>query len=188
MEIFRKIRRKLALPNIFINISLKEPAFYVGEYIEGTVQVTAQENVTCSGVRCEISCVESIRSKRKVYNESLKREEEREEWVPTLLFSHKSQISGLTYMFPGYAHNFPFKVHIPENLPPSTRSLDKKVVWSVKGVVSVLDRPNANSRSFIVQVAEEKPSQGQQMVLCSNCNATYSKSLPKCPNCGSSQT
>jgi hypothetical protein len=185
-----KLKEKVTPPNVHVSVTLKKQFFSIGENLEGTVQILPGEEVDCDEIRCEIACTERVRKVKRVYNPSLKREVEQEVWDSAVLFSSKPQLSGPAHLSQGVALSFPFSVPIPPHLPPSMKSLDRRVEWSLKGVVAVKGRPDATSKTVeLVVVPRELAQQPQPgTVTCKYCGTVYSQSLDRCPNCGAPRT
>jgi rubrerythrin len=70
------------------------------------------------------------------------------------------------------------------------KSLDRRVEWSLKGVVTVKGRPDATSKTVeLVVVPRELAQQPQPgTVTCKYCGTVYSQSLDQCPYCGAPRT
>ena len=190
MGFLGKLKEKVTPPNVHVSVTLKKQFFSIGENLEGTVQILPGEEVECDEIRCEIACTERVRRVRRVYNQSLKREVEQEVWDSAVLFSSKPQLSGPTRLPQGVVLSLPFSVPIPPHLPPSLKTLDRRVEWSLKGVVAVKGRPDATSKTLELVVVQREPTwQPQQAtVTCKYCGTVYSQSLDRCPNCGAPRT
>jgi len=190
MGFLEKFKEKVTPPKVHVSVVLKKPFFSIGENLEGVVQVLPSEEVDCDEIRCEITCVEKVRKVKRVYNQALKREVEQEVWDSAVLFSSKPQLCGPTHLSEGVALSFPFSVPIPPHLPPYLKSLDRRVEWSLKGVVAVRGRPDATSKTVELVVVQRELAQQPQpaTVACKYCGAVYSQNLDRCPNCGAPRT
>ncbi|MEM1558053.1 MAG: hypothetical protein QXR44_04545 [Thermoproteota archaeon] len=186
MSIFRKLKDRVTPPEARLTIELKKPFFVLGDNIEGVLQVESQEEFDCTEIRCELECVERVRRIRRVYDTNLKREIEQQVWESAVLFSIRPQLVGAMHIPEGFIQSFPFKISIPPGAQPSFKSLDRIVVWNLKGVIAVEGRPDATSKTVELQVAH--PSQVPQptfsMFVCKYCGTVYPESEIKCPNCG----
>jgi hypothetical protein len=190
MSVFRKLKEKVTPPKANVSVTLKKPLFVLGDTVEGVVQVESQEEFDCTEIRCELECVERVRRIRRVYNEALKREVDQQVWESAVLFSAKPQLIGAMHMPEGFIQSFQFKIPIPLGTPPSFKSLDRVVAWSLKGVVAVDGRPDANSRTIEIQVAQpsQVPKAPSATVSCKYCGTVFPESESKCPNCGAPRT
>lgn len=190
MSVFRKLKEKVTPPKVNISVVLKKPFSALGDTLDGTVQVESQEEFDCTEVRCELECVEQVRRIRRVYNEALKREVEQQVWESAALFSAKPQLIGAMRIPEGFIQSYQFNIPIPPGAPPSLKSLDRVVAWSLKGVVAVDGRPDATSKTVEIQVAP--PSQVQQAqsktVSCKYCGTVFPESESRCLNCGAPRT
>jgi hypothetical protein len=190
MSVFKKLKEKVTPPKARLTIELKKPFFILGDSVEGVVQVESQEEFDCTEIRCELECIEKVRRIRRVYDATLKREIEQQVWESAILFSTKPPLIGAMHIPEGFVQSFPFKIAIPPTSQPSFKSLDRVVVWSLKGVVAVEGRPDATSRTIEIQVTH--PSQVPQPAVstftCKYCGTVYPESEVKCPNCGAPRT
>jgi len=187
MSIFKKLKEKITPPKANISISLKKQVFTPGDNVEGIVYIESQEEFDSNEIRCEFECLESIRRIKRFYNEALKREEEREVWETTKLFSIKPQLSGPIHIYEGFKGNFPFKIQTPVGLPPTYKSMDRKVSWLLKGVIAVNGRPDATSKTIELQFSQAPLTQVVQapkMIPCEYCGTLFPENETKCPNCG----
>ncbi len=190
MNLLRKISEKVTPPKVNVSLTLSKPYFLLGETIEGFLDISSQEDFDCSEIRCELECVERVRRMRRVYSESLKREVEQPVWESAVLFSARPRLAGPMHIPEGFAQRYPFEITIPPTAHPSFKSLDRVVVWNMKGVVAVEKRPDATSKTVELQVAAPSQAQAQQppqMVTCKYCGTVYPKSEAKCPTCGAPQ-
>ncbi|MCS7105557.1 MAG: hypothetical protein NZ954_08385 [Thermofilaceae archaeon] len=188
MSFLKKLQEKVTPPRVEVNLMFKKTVFQLGEELEGLLHVLPHEEVDCSEIRCELTCVESVRVRKKVYDSSLKREVENVVWESSTLLSDRPQLSGPTHLTPGVLQSFPFKFLLPPSLPPSFKSFDRRVEWKIKGVVAVPGRPDATSKVVELQVVQQKPVLEQRTVTCRYCGAVYPESLTACPNCGAPRT
>ncbi|MBO3755330.1 MAG: hypothetical protein FGF53_10735, partial [Candidatus Brockarchaeota archaeon] len=190
MSVFRKLKEKVTPPKANVSVTLKKLLFILGDAVEGIVQVESQEEFDCTEIRCELECVEKVRRVRRIYNEALKREVDQQVWESAVLFSAKPQLIGAMHIPEGFIQNFQFKIPVPLGAQPSFKSLDRVVTWSLKGVVAVDGRPDANSRTIEIQVAH--PSQAPKAlsltVSCKYCGTVFPEGESKCPNCGAPRT
>lgn len=186
MGVFKKLKEKITPPKATVSITLKKPFFVLGDTIDGVLQVESQEEFDCTEIRCELECVERVRRIRRVYDAALKRDIEQQVWESAVLFSARPQLVGAMHIPEGFIQNFSFKIPIPPSAQPSFKSLDRVVVWNLKGVVAVEGRPDATSKTIELQVAH--PSQTPQptvsTVTCKYCGTVYPENEVKCPNCG----
>ncbi len=189
MSLFKKLREKVTPPRVNVSLFLKDQLFYLGGNVEGTVQVESQEEFDCTEVRCELECIERVRKTKRVYNTALKREVEQQVWESAVIFSARPQLAGPLHISEGFIQSFQFKILIPPGAQPSLKSMDRIVVWSLKGVVAVEGRPDATSKTTEIQVSQ--PPQVQQAPLtvsCKYCGTVFPQNQTRCPNCGAPRT
>lgn len=169
-----------------IDIALSRYLYTLGEEVQGTLNVLSNEVVDCDEIRLEVTCVESNKVRKRVYNPSLKREVETDVWETTTLLNQKIPLSGPLHFEQGSAATFQFSFTIPPTLPPTVKSATRKVEYKVKGVAAVRGRPDATSRTIEISVAEHGVV--KRMVKCPYCGASYPEDLFNCPHCGAPRT
>ncbi|MCX8182958.1 MAG: hypothetical protein N3F08_00855 [Crenarchaeota archaeon] len=189
MSLFKKLRDKVTPPRVNVSLFLKEQLFYLGGNVEGTVQVESQEEFDCTEVRCELECVERVRKTKRIYDPALKREVDQQVWDSAVIFSARPQLVGALHIPEGFIQSFPFKILIPPGTQPSLKSLDRVVVWNLKGVVAVEGRPDATSKTIEIQVSPHpRIQQALSTVSCKYCGTVFPQSETRCPNCGAPRT
>ncbi|NHV99117.1 MAG: hypothetical protein HA496_05630 [Thaumarchaeota archaeon] len=189
MSLFKKLRDKVTPPRVNISLFLSKQVFYLGDTVEGAVQVESQEEFDCTEIRCELECIERVRRTRRVYNASLKREVEQQVWDSAVIFSARPQLAGPLHVPEGFVQSYQFKILIPPGAQPSFKSLDRVVAWSLKGVAAVEGRPDATSKTIEIHVSP--PLQIQHVlstVSCKYCGTVFPQSETRCPNCGAPRT
>lgn len=71
-----------------------------------------------------------------------------------MLFVAKLALSGPTYIASSQAMDFPLSINISVGYHSTYQSIDQKVTWTVKGVVTVDGRPNATSKAILIEAKE----------------------------------
>ena len=195
MSFLKRIKDKLTPPNATVVLKLDKDFFALGETINGTLTVASQGDFAATEVRCEILCTEEAKRRRRVYDERLRHEVEREVWESATLYSAKPAVKGPTNMYNGYSGNFPISVNIPAAGRPTFKSVDNKVVWSIKGVIAVDGRPDVTSRAVELQVVEPTKAQAVAavprevpMIPCEYCKGLIPKTETTCRHCGAKRT
>src|SRR4030042_103993 len=151
MGLFKKFTNKFTVPETNLQLNLNKFSVAVGENLEGALVVSSREDVDANEVRCEIQCVEQARVIRQVYDAQLKRTLPREVKDSAMLFSPHPALSGPTHLGNGETRSFSLNVNIPAGGQPTYQSIDRKVAWTIKGVVAVKGRPDATSRTAEIQ-------------------------------------
>jgi len=195
MSFLKRIKDKLTPPEANIVLKLDKDFFALGETITGTLSVSSQADFVATEVRTEIQCTEEAKRRRRVYDERLRREIEREVWETAPLYSAKPAIKGSTSIYRGYSGNFPFSVTIPAAGRPTYKSVDNKISWSLKGVIAVDGRPDVTSRTIELQVVEPSAAQAVgavprevPLIPCEYCKGLMPRTALTCPNCGAKRT
>lgn len=90
------------------------------------------------------------------------------------------------HLYQGLKKSFPFKIQTPIGLPSSYKSIDRNVVWSLKGVVAVKDRPDATSKiELLFSPAPLIPTPTTPaMTPCEYYGTLFPETEMQCPNCG----
>lgn len=197
MGFFKKLKDKMTLPQASVLLKFNKTSYIAGENLEGTLTVNSKEEFDATEIRCEIQCVEEARKMRRVYEERLHREVDQEFWDSATLFSARPALSGSTHLTNGYAQDFPFTINLPVSGPATCRSLDRKVTWTIKGVIAIDGRPDVTSRITEIQVAppgaspvirEREVIREVVMIPCKYCGALMPQTETACPHCGAKRT
>jgi hypothetical protein len=197
MGLFKKFTNKFTAPEANVQLNLNNFSVGLGENLEGTLVVSSKEDFDATEVRCEIQCVEHAKTVRQVYDAELRRSLPREVEESSVLFSAKPVLSGPTRIGNGEVRNLPVKVNIPAGGRSTYQSIDRRVVWTIKGVVAVDGRPDATSRIAEIQVTqpaaqpvirEKEIVHEVVMIPCKYCQGLMDQTLTVCPNCGAKRT
>jgi hypothetical protein len=197
MGFFKRIKDKLMPPEATVSLSFNKNSYVAGENVDGTLTVTSRDEFDTTEIRCELQCIEEAKKMKRVYEEQLHREIDKEFWESATLFATKPTLNGSTHLTNGFTKDFPFSINIPVSGPASCRSLDRKVTWSMKGVIAVNGRPDATSRVMELQVAppsaapvirEREVIREVVMIPCKYCGALMPQTETGCPHCGAKRT
>ncbi|MEM3627903.1 MAG: hypothetical protein QXJ11_06430 [Candidatus Bathyarchaeia archaeon] len=159
MSFLRKFKEKLTPPNASISLELAKWRFSPGETIEGKVVVKSEEDFDAVGIRCEVECIEEIKSRVSEYNSSRKRMIERDVWNRITHFAEKPTICGPIHITKGSTQAFPISIKLPTSAWLSHKGVDRKLTWIIKGVVAVEGRPDATSKTIEIEVGEPQQIQ-----------------------------
>jgi len=124
----------------------------LGENLSGSLNVCPEEDFEVTEVRCEIQCVERARVIQQVYDSELSRTIPKEVEDFAVVFSARPMIAGLSHMAKGENRDFPLSMNFSAGGRPTCRGIDRKVTWTLKGVVAVCDCPDAVSKTTEIQV------------------------------------
>ena len=197
MGLFKKFTNKFSVPETNLQLNLNKFSVALGENLDGTLVVSSREDIEADEVRCEIQCVEQARVIRQVYDAQLKRTLPREVKDSAVLFSARPALSGPTHLGNGETRNFSLNVNIPAGGQPTFQSIDRKVAWTIKGVVAVNGRPDATSRIAEIQVTppsaqpvirEKEIVREVVMIPCKYCGSLMDQTVVSCPKCGANRT
>ena len=197
MSFFRRIKGKLTPPKAKISVKLTEYTSVLGENLDGSLAVASEEEFDAMEIRCEIACTEEAKKIKRSYDEKLRREIEEEVQETATLYSAKPAIGGPLKITEGYKEVFPFSIDIPAGGRPTYKAIDRKVTWSIKGVIAVDGRPDVTSATTEIQVVEPSVSTVVKekeiirevvMIPCKYCGTLMPQTATACPNCGATRT
>ena len=197
MGLFKKFTNKFTAPEANLQLNLSKFCVGLGDNLDGTLVVCSKEDFDATEVRCEIDCVEQAKVIKQVYDAELRRSLPREVQDSAVLFAAKPVLSGPTRLGCGETRNFPLSINIPAGGRPTYQAVDRRVTWTVKGVVAVDGRPDVTSRIAELQVIpaaaqpvirENEIVREVVMIPCKYCQGLMDQTLTVCPNCGAKRT
>ncbi|MCS7114083.1 MAG: hypothetical protein N3F10_04665 [Candidatus Bathyarchaeota archaeon] len=195
MSFLKKLSEKVTPPKVNLTLNLKKDFYYLGEKLEGELVLSSDDDFDADEIRCELTCVESAKVQKRIYNPNLKHEMPIETWETATLYSAKPCLSGPIHVSKGFTCSFPFSIALPVTMKPTLKGVDRKVSWSIKGVVAVKGRPDATSRTVEVQVAQPPTAPITKevirevvMVPCKYCGTLFPQTEITCPHCGAKRT
>jgi hypothetical protein len=197
LAFLRKMVEKVTPPKVNLVLNLNKSTYVLGENVEGELAISSSEDFDADDIRCELQCVESAKVLKPVYDATLKREVTREVWESATLYYAKPSLSGPIHISRGFTGKFPFSINIPVTVKPTLKSIDRKVTWSIKGVIAVKGRPDASSQTLEVQVTqpsaapiikEREVIREVVMIPCKYCGTLMPQTETVCPNCGAKRT
>jgi hypothetical protein len=199
MGFFKKLHNKVTAPDANVELKLDKCSVVLGENLEGSLALCAKENFDSTEVRCEIQCVEEAKIIRYEYDAAARRSLPREVTESAVLFATKPVLNGATHLTNGETRNFPIKIGIPAGSRPTYQAVDRRVTWTIKGVVAVDGRPDATTHTAQIQVLQPAPVIAGQTVIkevvheivripCRYCQTLFDQLDTSCPNCGAKRT
>ncbi|MDI9619299.1 MAG: hypothetical protein QFX33_00540 [Candidatus Nezhaarchaeota archaeon] len=197
MSFLRKLAEKVTPPKVNLALNLKKDVYFLGENLEGELVVSSNDDFNADEVRCEFQCVEAARVQRRFYDSTSKREVVRDVWETATLYSARPSLSGPVHMSRGFTQSYPFSIGIPITMKPTYKGVDRRVTWTIKGVVAVKNRPDATTKALEVQVAqpattpiikEKEVIKEVVMIPCKYCGTLFPQTESTCPHCGARRT
>ncbi len=201
LPILGGIAKKLTPPKIRLTLKLGKDYYALGENLEGELQLSSDEEVDVEEIRCELTCVEAVKTVRyveaRVGRSGSPVMVPTETWQSATLYSTKIVLSGPTHISKGFTDSYRFKVSIPITLKPTYKGVDRRVTWTIKGVAAVENRPDATSNTVELQiiqpaappVVKEKEIVREIVVApCKYCGTLFPVTETTCPNCGAKRT
>ncbi|MEM3731070.1 MAG: hypothetical protein QW667_06845 [Candidatus Bathyarchaeia archaeon] len=197
MAFLRKLKEKVTPPKATVTLNLNKNSVALGENIEGSLQISSDEDFEAKEIRCEIQCIEEAKRIRRVYDQNLRREVERQVMESATLYSAKPKIDGPIHISRGFNQSFPFSINIPAAGRPTFKSIDAKVTWFIKGVIAIEGRPDVTSQTMEIQVLqpaatpvikEKEVIREVVMIPCKYCGTLMPQTETVCPHCGAKRT
>jgi hypothetical protein len=197
MSFFKKFTNKLTPPGASATLKFSSYCVALGENLSGSLAVCSREDFDATEVRCEIQCVERAQVIKQVYDAELRRTIPRSVEESAVLFSARPVMSGATHLTCGETRDFPFSINLPAGGRATYQAVDRRVTWTVKGVVAVDGRPDVTTCVCEIQVVapaaqpvvrEKEVVREIVMIPCRYCSGLMEQTLTVCPNCGAKRT
>jgi hypothetical protein len=198
MGFLKKFTNKLTSPEASVQLSFSNYSVALGENLQGTLNVAAKEDFETTEVRCEIACTEQAKVIKQVYDAALKRSIPQVVEESVVIYSAKPTLSGPTHFTNGENRGFTININIPAVARPTFSGLDRKVRWTIKGVLAVDGRPDKTTETSEIQViaptvqaqatVQREVIRTVVMIPCKYCQGLMDQTLTVCPNCGAKRT
>ena len=197
MGFLKKFTNKFTAPSASVQLKFNSYCVALGENLTGSLTVCSREDFDVTEVRCEIQCVEQAQVIKQVYDAEIRRTIPKAVEESAVLFSAKPPMSGATHLMCGETRDFPFNINIPAAGRATYQAVDRKVTWTVKGVVAVDSRPDVTSSLAQLQVIapaaqpvirEKEVVREIVMIPCKYCSGLMEQTVTVCPNCGARRT
>jgi hypothetical protein len=198
MGFFKKFTNKLTAPEASVQLSFSNYSVALGDNLQGTLNVASKEDFETTEVRCEIACVEQAKVIKQVYDAALKRSIPQVVDESTVIYCAKPALSGPTHFTNGENRGFPINMNIPAGARPTYAGLDRRVTWTIKGVLAVDGRPDRTTETSEIQViaptvqaqasVQREVIKTVVMIPCRYCQGLMDQTLIVCPNCGAKRT
>jgi hypothetical protein len=200
MGFFKKLHNKVTPPDANAELRLGKYAFSLGENVEGSLALSSREDFDATEIRCEIACTEEAKTIRYEYDPAIRRSIPREVMQTAVLFSAKPVLSAATHISNGENREFPIKTSIPPGARLTYQGMDRRVTWTIKGVIAVDGRPDVNTHMAEIQViqpvaaAPASPTVVKEVVReivripCRYCSTLFDQVETTCPTCGAKRT
>lgn len=196
MGFLKKFTNKLTAPEATVHLNLSNYSVSLGENLQGNLNVSSQEDFQTTEVRCEILCTQQAKVLKEVYDPALKTSIPKLVDETTIICNMKPSLAGPTNFVKGDNQNFPINLNIPAGSTSSCSGLDRRVTWTIKGVLAVDGRPDRTSQTNEIQVTAPTMQTAVQrevirtvvMIPCKYCQGLMDQTLTACPNCGAKRT
>lgn len=199
MGFLKKFTNKLTAPDAFVQLRFNNYSVTLGDNLQGNLNVNSKEDFESTEIRCEIVCVEQAKVIREVYDASLKRSIPRVVDESVIIYSAKPALSGPSHFSNGENRSIQVNMNIPAGARPTYAGVDRRVTWTIKGVLAVDGRPDKTTETCEIQVlpqtvqAQATTVQREVihtivMIPCKYCQGLMDQTLTVCPNCGAKRT
>jgi hypothetical protein len=196
MSFFKKFTNKLTAPEAAVQLRLTSYSVSLGENLQGNLNVNSKEDFETTEVRCEIVCTEQAKVIRQVYDPDLKRSIPQVVTQTNVIYIAKPPLCGSIHFTNGENRNFAINANIPAGATPTQKGLDRRVTWTIKGVLAVDGRPDRTTETQEIQVIAPSAQATIQrevirtvvMIPCKYCQNLMDQTLTICPNCGAKRT
>jgi hypothetical protein len=199
MGFLKKFTNKLTAPDAIVQLRFTNYSVALGDNLQGTLNVASKEDFDTTEVRCEIACIEQAKVIREVYDAALKRSIPRVVDESMIVYSAKPALSGPTHFTNGETRSIPISINIPAGARPTYAGVDRRILWTIKGVLSVDGRPDRTTETCEIQVitptmqaqaatVQKEVIRTVVMIPCKYCQGLMDQTLTACPNCGAKRT
>ena len=199
MGFLKKFTKKLTAPEASVQLRLSNYSVSIGENLQGTLNVTSKEDFEATEVRCEITCVEQAKVIREVYDSALKRSIPQVVDESAVIYCAKPGLCGPTNFANGENRSIPTNINIPAGARSTYAGVDRRVTWTIKGILAVDGRPDRTTETCEIQViaptvqaqtvtAQREVIRTVVMIPCKYCQGLMDQTLTVCPNCGAKRT
>ena len=199
MGFLKKFTNKLTAPDATVQLRFNNYSVALGDNLQGNLNVNSKEDFETTEIRCEIACVEQSKVIREVYDAALKRSIPRVVDESVIIYSAKPALSGPSRFVNGENRSIPVNMNIPAGARPTYAGVDRRVTWTIKGVLAVDGRPDKTTETCEIQVlpptvqAQAATLQREVihtvvMIPCKYCQGLMDQTLTACPNCGAKRT
>ena len=196
MGFLKKFTNKLTAPEATVQLNLSNYSVSLGESIMGNLAVSSQEDFETTEIRCEIRCIQQAKVLKNVYDPALKTSIPKIVEETAIICNMTPSLSGPTHFANGDNLNFKININIPTGAIPTCSDLDRRVTWTIKGVLAVDGRPDRTSQTNEIQVIapisqniiQREVIRTIVMLPCKYCQGLMDQTLTECPNCGANRT
>jgi hypothetical protein len=199
MGFLKKFTNKLTAPDATVQLRFNNYSVALGDNLQGNLNINSKEDFETTEIRCEITCVEQSKVIREVYDAALKRSIPRVVDESVIIYSAKPALSGPSRFVNGENRSIPVNMNIPACARPTYAGVDRRVTWTIKGVLAVDGRPDKTTETCEIQVlpptvqAQAATLQREVihtvvMIPCKYCQGLMDQTLTACPNCGAKRT
>lgn len=198
MGFLKKFTNHLTAPDASVQLRFTTYSVVLGENLQGSLDIAAEEDFVTTEVRCEIVCVEQAKVIREVYDAALKRSIPQVIDQTVVIYSAKPALTGPSHFAKGEKRSLPININIPAGARSTYTGLDHRVTWTIKGVLAVDGRPDRTTQVSEIQVIsptiqtqatmQREVIRTIVMIPCKYCQGLMDQTLTVCPNCGAKRT
>ena len=193
MGFLKKFTNHLTAPDAASQLTFNDYSVALGDNLQGTLNVTSKEDFDVIEVRCEIACIEQAKVIKEVYDPALKRSIPQVVDETAVIYNAKPAFSGPSHFANGENRS------IPVGARPTYAGVDRRITWTIKGVLAVDGRPDKVTQTSEIQVitptmqaqtatVQKEVIRTVVMIPCKYCQGLMDQTLTVCPNCGAKRT
>jgi hypothetical protein len=152
MGFLKKFTNKLTAPDASVQLRFDNYSVALGDNLQGALNVNSKEDFETTEVRCEIACVEQAKVIKEVYDPALKRSIPQVVDESVIIYNAKPVLSGPSHFTNGENRGIPININIPAGGRQTYAGVDRRVTWTIKGVLAVDGRPDRTTDTCEIQV------------------------------------
>ncbi|UCH31343.1 MAG: hypothetical protein JSV05_07555 [Candidatus Bathyarchaeota archaeon] len=181
--------KRFTKPKASVSLTLSEKTIELGNDLDGSVDVSCEEEFDATEVRAELRCIEKRRRERWIYDKKRGRKIRQVYWDIATLHSDNPRLGDKLHLVPNFRKTYPLSINIPVGGRESFDGLDASIKWLIKGVVAIKGRPDVTSETTELQVVKASAGSAPRekkvkMVSCEYCEGLMPQTDTSCPNCG----
>ena len=199
MGFLKKFTNKLTAPDAFVQLRLTNYSVVLGDNLQGNLNLISKRTLKPQKFDAKLACIEQAKVIKQVYDAALKRSIPRVVDESMVIYSAKPALSGPTHFTNGENRSVPISINIPAGARPTYAGVDRRVTWTIKGVLSVDGRPDRTTETSEIQVitptvqaqaatVQKEVIRTVVMIPCKYCQGLMDQTLTICPNCGAKRT
>ncbi len=200
MSLWRKLTARYYVPRAKVGLVLQKKQFFLGEQINGDMEISSEEEFDITRATVWLMCNESVKKMRTVVNDD-GTTRENEYWDNADIFSTYSMVLGAVHIPQHYSAKNQFALTIPQAGRETYFSIDHYVKWRLQPSLEVKGRPNiptsvveisvakppqptSSAQKEVVEKVEKEVVKEVVLIPCIHCGSLMPNTAVFCPYCG----